>query len=261
LAKPAEYFENAPHLAGRDDIFKLTVLKDAHQRPEYHRGSAYEMGCHGWIIYYHPKIVQHLAPYVRPEHCLRTYHTIDPARVPLYNPETHIRCCLLSGAINLPIYPMRACVVKYASIGKLPNVDLLPHPGYHNNGTNTNDYLETLKYYKVAICTSSVYGYSLRKLIEATACGCRVITDLPVDDPLPEIDGNLHRIDLRPINTFAQRMGELVTRLSDSYSPEEQRHYASRAIGYYDFRVMGKRLATQIEELRNSYAAEHCLVQ
>src|SRR5690606_34111233 len=74
---PRMRFRRVNALMQRQDVFTLTVLKDAHARPEYHRESAREIGCHAWVVYYHPRIVAHLAPYVRERHLVRTYHTVD----------------------------------------------------------------------------------------------------------------------------------------------------------------------------------------
>jgi len=45
-----ERFTNVTVLKDRHDIFKATILKDAHQQPLYHRQSADEIGCHAWIV-------------------------------------------------------------------------------------------------------------------------------------------------------------------------------------------------------------------
>jgi hypothetical protein len=130
-------------------------------------------------------------------------------------------------------------------------VELLPHPGYGLIGHRTAAYLQTLSRYKVAICTTSKYGYALRKIIEATAVGCRVVSDLPVDDVLPEIDGNITRIS---IDNSTAEIASIVHDLAASYSDEQQRIYAEKAIKYYDYRRLGRQLAADIEALRRSYA-------
>lgn len=246
---PNAAFTRYQELAGVDNIFKVTVLKDSHQRPEYHRQSAEEIGCHAWIIYYHPKIVQHLATYVRPEHLIRTYHSINPDHMPITNHTTFRYGCILSGAIS-GAYPFRTRLVREKHT--LPMVDYLPHPGYHRNGCQTPQFLERLYQYKVAICTSSIYGYALRKIIEATACGCVVVTDLPSDEVLPEIDGNLVRVSP---NIEAKELGDLLTSLYRNYSPDLQRSYAEKALLWYNYKEVGKRLASDIETLRVNYDA------
>lgn len=239
-------FTSLEALKDNPSIFKLTILKDSHQRPNYHKESAQEINCHAWVIYYHPRIVQHLAPYVRPQHLVRTYHSVDASLLPPYTPKGRDRC-LLSGAVS-GAYPLRTMLVKKRS--QLPAVDFLPHPGYHRDGTHTPRFLGTLCSYKLAICTSSVFGYALRKIIEATVCGCHVLTDLPVDEVLPEIDGNLTRII--PTSSVHEVAGH-VAHLLHHYSPEKQEYFANAARRLYDYRVVGQRLAQDIERLRHNY--------
>lgn len=251
LCTPEERFINVGLLKERDDIFKVTILKDAHQKPEYHRKSAEEIGCHAWIVYYHPKIVKRLAPYVREEHLIRTYHSVDPDMVPDYSSKRDK--CLLSGYIHGMVYPMRSQIMLIGN--QIPGLETLKHPKYHANGTNTNRYLELLSRYKVAICTSSIYGYALRKLIEATACGCMVITDFPVDDHLPFVSENLFRIDLEPRHNFAVRLKELVEECYQLYNPILQESLAIKTKQFYSYQTLGYKLASDIENMRVNYAA------
>jgi hypothetical protein len=244
--EPKARFSNVTALSSRPDIFKLTILKDAHQRPLYHEQSAKEIGCHAWIVYYHPTIVSHVAPYVRIRHLVRTYHSLDALCVPQYN-AYRPNGCLLSGAVS-NAYPLRQRLARRGQ--RLRHIDYLPHPGYHRKGSATPAFLQTLSRYKVAICTSSMYGYALRKLIEATACGCKVITDLPTDEVLPLIDGNLYRI---PSNSEPGFVDRLAKKLCDDYNPKEQEHYSKLAIDYYDYRSLGIKLTNDIEALRCSY--------
>ena len=243
-------FHNVEVLKDRDDLFKLTILKDSQQRPKYHLKSAEEMGVNAWIVYYHPRIVAHLAPYTRPEHLIRTYHTVRPERVPTYSP-LRLDKALLSGATG-SVYPVRTTLVnkKKRNPNSLKCIEYLPHPGYHAKGTDTDNYLKTLSRYKVAICTASIYGYALRKLIEATACGCRVITDLPSDEILPGIDENLVRIT--PTTSLETIVG-IVEQEIKSYDPDRQERLAERAKDTYDYRRVGAKLVSDIEALRRSY--------
>lgn len=246
---PQEKFIGVEELAKSDHIFKLTILKDAHQKLDYHKQSAEEMGCHAWIVYYNPRIVAHLAPYVRPQHLIRTYHSIDPTLVPDYS--TKVRGgCLLSGAVS-GAYPLRSRLIK--DVKYLPATTILTHPGYRRDGCHTPKFIQTLSHYKVAICTSSIYGYALRKIVEATACRCMVITDLPSDEVLPEIDDNLVRI---PHEATAQEVGRILTQLYSSYSPEKQNYFSEKAKKFYDYREVGKRLAYDIERMRLAYKGD-----
>lgn len=239
-------FTGITALRDRPDIFKVTVLKDAHQNPRYHAESASEMGCHAWITYYHPHIVKRLAPYVRQEHILRTYHTVNARDIPEYTPDNRSGC-LLSGAIS-EAYPLRSRLFK--GYNKIPKTDLLRHPGYHNQGSVTPSFLRLLSGYKVAICTCSKYGYSLRKITEAVACGCVVITNLPSDDYLPDIDASLVRV---PSEITVEGMAKVVSHQLKEYDAQKQRHYAELAKVRYDFRFETSLLAMQIEELRMNY--------
>lgn len=241
-------FSNVGHLASRPDIFKVTVLKDAQHDLHFHRDSAAEMGIHAWVHYYHPRIVSSLSSYVRPEHMIRTWHTIDKRSVPFYHPAGR-RGALLSGAIHGKYYPLRLRIKR--NVSRLRNTEYLEHPGYGVGRSCTNEFLQTLAKYRVAICTSSIYGYALRKIIEATACGCVVITDLPVDDRIPDIDGNLIRV--RP-DIAIERLSEIIDAACDGYDHHRQAEFARLAIKRFDYLWEGVRLAGEIQYMRQKYA-------
>lgn len=242
-------FNNVEALAKRTDIFKVTILKDSHQRPLYHRQSADDIGCHAWIIYYHPAIVYFNANYTRPNNYVRTYHTLNSDLVPSFNTKlTERKGALLSGAIS-GAYPLRIRLVN--ELKALPETTYLPHPGYHMRGCATADFLNTLNSFRVAICTSSMYGYALRKIIEATACGCIVLTDLPSDEVLPEIDENLVRI--HP-SISSQEISGILKTLYSTYNVDRQLLFAHKAMRYYDYRTMTKKLVEDIERMRVNYS-------
>lgn len=240
---PDAWFVGLSALRRNQDVFKVAVLKDAQQTPEYHRWNAEEMGVHAWIVYYHPRIVRHLAPYIREEHLIRTYHSLDAGVVPPF--DSNRDGCIITGAVG-DAYPLR----KRLADARLAGVTYLKHPGYALAGCATPAFLRTLSRFKIAVCTSSIYGYALRKIIEATASGCVVVTDLPVDETLPEIDGNLVRV--HPGIALA-RLAALLERLASWYDADRQRHYAERAKAYYDKKAVGLRLAVNIEALRSCY--------
>jgi len=246
---PRMRFRGIQTLRNYNQIFKVTVLKDAHNEGYYHRHSAEEMGVHAWIVYYHPYLVQRVAPWIRLRHCIRIYHSVNPEDIPQYDGDRPWGC-LLSGAIS-GCYPLRMRLARDRE--KIPACDHHKHPGYHANGSHTPDYLKTLSRYKVALCTCSKYGYALRRIFEATACGCRVITDLPADDVLPVIDTNLIRIS--PVETTG-RIAELVAEAIQTYNPEVQHRFATAAQEYYDYRVAGRRLAQAIQAMKLSYREE-----
>lgn len=249
---PDAKFQNVEVLKNMADVFRVTILKDAHQRPRYHMQSAEEIGCHAWITYYHSDLVKHLASYVRKEHLIRTYHTLDRHVVPQFNRHRADRA-LLSGAVSR-FYPERVEMVK--NLRSYRRVDWHRHPGYHVNGTNTPEFMKLLSNYKVAICTSSIYGYVLRKIIEATACGCVVITDLPHDEVLPEIDGNLIRMpryDIKRRLAMRREYSDAVQAAVESYDHARQAHFAELAINEYCHIRQCHLLADNIDRLRRGY--------
>lgn len=249
---PAMQFREVEVLKEREDIFKLTIVKDAQHDNQFHRQAAEEIGCHAWIVYYHPDIVCRLAPYVRREDVVRTFHSLDKDIVPAYSAER--QGCLLSGAMSR-VYPLRERLARCAN--RLPACDVLPHPGYHRRGCETPSYFKTLARYKVAICTSSIYGYALRKIIEATAAGCVVLTDLPKDDVLPHIDGNLVRIQG---NEVIGAIEGIIREIYAGYDPDRQENYSLLAKKFYDYREQGIRLVKDIEQMRGRHAlATRCV--
>jgi hypothetical protein len=248
---PAMRFTHVEELKARPDIFKGTVLKDAQARPEYHRESADEIGCHFWVVYYHPRIVKHLAPYVREEHLIRTHHSVDASKcisslekIGLRKTENR---CLLSGAVS-SAYPLRTRLFRESHL--IPGCQVLRHPGYHRDGCQTPEYLRTLNGCKVSICTSSIYGYCLRKIIESVACSCAVVTDLPVDEVLPEIDECLIRV---PSSIPTKEIAGIAQKCYDVWDPAKQSHYANLAKSRYDWKEVGRRLSDDIEAMRLSY--------
>lgn len=241
---PKYQFHNLDCLKERDDIFKVGILKDAHNDADVHKQFAEETGLHARIVYYDPAAVRRVAPYTENETLIRTFHTVDPKVVPEYSAIR--QGCLLSGAASGKAYPLRRRLFRT----QLPRTTLLKHPGYHRRSCQTPKYLEILSKHKVAICTSSIYGYALRKIIEATACGCIVVTDLPKEDRLPGIDDNLVRI---PRHIHPKKVESLLNELYHTYNSERQENFAEIACSFYDYRAMGKLLSANIEKLRKHY--------
>jgi hypothetical protein len=236
-------FQHTAELRGRRDIFKLIVRKDAHQRQDYNKESADEVGVHAWVVYYDPRVVHHLSPFMRPQHIIRTWHSLEPSLVPPFSAERS--GVLFSGALG-NAYPLR----NRMQTMRLPECTYLPHPKYHRRGCATPEFLRTLSKFRVAVCTSSRYGYVLRKMVEATACGCTVFTDLPTDEVVPGIDGNLVRVHPdTPERTIVGVLKEML----HNWDAGRQRHFAEEAKRLYDWRATGARLAADIEALRRGY--------
>lgn len=221
--------------------FKLTVLKDAHSLQDYHKQSAEEIGCDAWIVYYDPDTVCKLAPFVPRKRVIRTYHSLDRYCVPQFNKDR--AGCVLSGAVS-GAYPLRQKLVRSLSV--LPETAFLKHPGYRRDGCRTPDYMCELSKYKVAICTASRYQFALRKIMEATAAGCMVITDL--QEQLPHIDSNLYRV---PQDATPRMVASLIRKLLQTYDCSKQDELAYTCSLMYDYRVLCKQLANDIERMRN----------
>lgn len=246
---PLETFTNVSSLREHPEVFKVGVLKDAHSDAHLHIDSANEAGLHAWVVYYHPTIVAAQAPYVRPKHLIRTYHSIDEDLVPPFSQRRSQSVGLLSGAVS-GAYPLRSRLALACENQSMRHLTYRKHPGYRRDGCHTPEYLKLLSTYRVAVCTSSRWGYAVRKIIEATAAGCIVVTDLPKDEVLPCIDGNLIRVET-DINS--RELDELVGDLCERYDAGMQQSWSTLAQTWYDFRAVGKRLADDIEKLRVSY--------
>ncbi len=269
-------------------LFKVGVVKDAQSNHDLHTNLANQAGVHAWVCYYHPRIVKHVAPYLRERDLIRTYHTLDFYALPKEWRKTLLSCvdvkelsvtgslmpelntvthgaytnhpssfppekrlgCVVSGAVS-GAYPLRQRIIQAINDGTLRNVGYMRHPGYQKERCHTPDYLKMLCSFEVSICTASKYGYALRKIIESTACGCKVITDLPVDEVMPEIDGNLIRV--RPDVTVEELKG-VIKQAVDTYDRVLQTRYALKAVAYYDYRNIGASLSNLISEHASRYS-------
>lgn len=219
--------------------FKAIVVKDAASSLAYQAKMYRTIGAHAAITYYHHASIRRNAEWLRTVPLIRTYHSVDAddlAGIPWRDDR---RPLVVSGALSTA-YPLRQRVVRDA---KILGVDVLKHPGYGNRGPVTPAYCRMLAGYKVAIATASMYGFALRKIIEAVAVGCTVVTDLPAYDVLPEIDGALVRV--KPtINP--PELASVLTAAVTAWDPLERRAWAQTARATYDYRALGRRLSASI---------------
>jgi hypothetical protein len=231
---------------GESGIPAFTVLKDAAGWHETQFWCASMIHATALALYYHPAVVDNVAPWSRHYPKIRMHHTIDISVLPpaLDRPR---RRGLVSGA-RASCYPVREMAFDQA--GYL-SIDVLPHPGYGNYRSFTPGYLETLVNYKVHVATASDYGFALRKIIESVACGCTPITNLPEIDILPAIDDALIRI---PSTISKSRLRQIIDEAEYQWNVEERLEYARRARHYYDWRVMGQRLSLAMTE----HVGAHC---
>lgn len=239
--------------------YRFTVLKDAHAfQHQYAEFFANKIRPHAWMIYYHPAIVKHLAPFVRLKDCIRIYHSVDINEVPpigdaFEERERRSNSILLSGNVHGGCYPLRHRL-EYRH-GLWDDLYVLKHPDhtYRNRRCYTPQYLKTLSNYKVHIATASRYGYALRKIIESVACGVQPITNLPVDDELPFIDDYLIRV---PTNIDDNTLMDIAREAVERWDADQANYYAIRAKIFYDYRKNAQRMLGEVEKLRKRHAKE-----
>lgn len=244
--KPEHTFRNLEPLIERDDVFRVAVFHDAGSVRRRQKLWHEEYRPHAWLCWYHETSVTTLAPHVPLDKIIRTWHVIDGDKLPEVEPRD--RTCVVSGAHVHDVYPLRTRCIEAARQGKLgPGVDLLPHPGYHYKGTTCPDFIRTLSKYRVAVCTSSLYRFALKKHIEATAAGCIVVTDLPLYDCMPGIDGNFVRV---PSGISIGELRDVIETTAAAWNLERQRAFARAAVQRYDYRAEGTRLAHELDAWR-----------
>lgn len=226
-------------------VFRGTIVKDMWRDHEWTRAWHKALNPHVYLHYYNPQQVMRLYPWIRPEQLIRIWHTLDADKVPEVNYEAKQDVALLSGATGWA-YPLRTRLFQ----ANLPNVHTLRHPGYGNTGSHSQRFLEVLCRYKVAICTSSIFCCTLRKPIEATACGCVVITDLPPEEAYPAIDGNMVRV---PCDITDADMKKVVDKCIREYDPARQAKFAVLARRTFDYLRVASFAAYYIEEKRREW--------
>jgi hypothetical protein len=216
----------------------VSVLKDAGSiRDKHQRFLCDEIDADIIVIYYDKHIVESLNPWTKKKKLLRTFHSLDLTKVPKSIPK--IDKGVVSGARNKSIYPGRDICIENASD---LNLDIIKHPGYHNNKCYTNEFMQEISKYKVSICCSSIYFFALRKIIESVACGCTVITDLPYKCVIPGIDDYLIRIDLNSVSDIKKTIKTSIDHYDHGAAME-----ASTICGQmYDYRSVGNVLNENI---------------
>lgn len=240
---PAHCFDEWEYLLERDDILRVAVFHDAGSARKEQVRWHQEFRPHVYLTWYHPQSVVDLAPHVPYGSIVRTYHVVDPATTPVVRERDG--GIVISGAYVPDVYPLRTRACLAVADGTLgPRAVRLEHPGYAQTGTRSHEFAVELAKYRVAVCTASSYKFALRKIFEATAAGCRVVTDLPTYDHLPEIDGNLIRVrsdvsiaDLRAICEEG----------CEAWDLDRQLHFAKAALWRYDWRREARYLADTLE--------------
>lgn len=231
-------FNRISALASHRDIFKVSVVKDCPGVYDRRRGWCEEIKTDAALLYYHPESMLAVSPWLAQYRLMRTWHTIDAERCcELLQSEEPRKNCVVSGANHPAVYPLRSLVVRKAhKIG----FDVLTHPGYEIRRCDSARYQSELAKYKVHLATASIYGFSLRKIIETVAVGTVPITNLPAYDELPEIDGALHRVDS---NIATSSLKLIAQDLAERWNSPERLEWARRCWDFYDWRVRTKALS------------------
>lgn len=218
--------------------FVAGVVKDAGPgNTTYHRLFCEEIGAKAIVTYYHARSVNQFSPWMERYPQLRTYHSVDGETLrSLVMGDLRMRgYAVITGAVS-SAYPLRQRVIMGAT--KI-NCAVLPHPGYSNKKNCTPEYLNTIAGYRVHVATASAYGFALRKIIESVAVGTTPVTDLPLFDRLPFIDGAIVRV---PAGASIEDVDEAVRYANANWNLQERLRYAELAARFYDWREMGARL-------------------
>lgn len=236
------HFHDIDYLRRRPEIIKVCVVKDAGTATDYQREMCDRVGANIVVHYYHQDSILPLSPWLRLYKLVRTYHTVDSSFVRSIEWPAERGVAVVTGACSQKVYPLRHYLFhNAAALGIVAH----KHPGYGNRKCWTPEYLEMLATYRVHLATCSAYKFSLRKLMESVAMGCIPVTNLPIYDCLPEIDGAMVRIDDRLPGEY--NFKRMIRRLAMDWDERKARHWQERCLAYYDYRAAGKRLSSDIE--------------
>lgn len=223
---------------GESDIPAYTVLKDAWGWLPEQSKLASDIKAAGLAVYYHPNVVRHVAEWTDDYRLLRIYHSVDADLIRSL-PQQERKRAIVTG-MNAKCYPLRR--LAYRNAERL-GLEQIKHPGYGNRGADTPNYLRTISQYKVHVATASQWEVCFRKIIESVACGCTPITNLPIYDTLPEIDGALVRV---PTDISVPELARVIQQAVDSWDAAERAKWAEKAMAFYDWRNAGRRLSEML---------------
>ena len=238
-------FAGLDALRARSDLLKICVVKDAGSVRRYHFHHCEEVSATAVMNYYHERSVLELNPWLRRLPLIRTYHSIDADFCRDLPFTAGRKRAVVTGATSA-VYPVRERVMKAVLADRSLGIDVYGHPGYHNRGHHTPDYLRMLSGYRVHVATASRYGFALRKLFESVSVGCTPVTNLPEYDVLPEINGALFRVSE---NASVAEVLDAVAAADQSWNLDERLAWAQKAWAFYDWRAIGVRLSGLIDAL------------
>jgi len=229
-------FTNYDWLGRQPHIFRATKHADPWGHPEKHAEWHRRFNPDVILVRYEVPRVLQIAPYLDEKRLLRIHHSVTREYCPEITSASRDRVCLLSGAVNPRIYPMRARL--WREVRELPRWEdvfsIRPHHRWsRTGGSAVPAYMRDLARHKVMFVGTSRWHVAFKKHYEGTAAGCIVVTNLPTSDRVPIIDENLVRV---PDTISAAELRDLCLGLADAWDEERQRELARRTIGRYDYR-------------------------
>jgi hypothetical protein len=236
-------FSNLGVLREATGILKLVIIKDAGTFQKAYEEFFDEVRPDYAVTYYEEAAVRKLNPWIPAGlPFVRIHHSVDAELIRHIGLGGERAGVLVSGARGW-CYPLRNAAAKEA--GNL-GWDVLPHPGHHNRGAFTQEYLARLVGYRVHIATASSFGFALRKIIESVACGCTCVTNLPATDVLPEIDRFLLRVHQA---AEVRELHRICHRACVTWNQPARLQAAEVALARYDYHEVCKRFDSDVMAL------------
>ncbi|MEX0717774.1 MAG: glycosyltransferase [Planctomycetaceae bacterium] len=159
--------------------------------------------------------------------------------------------CLLTGAVDPDVYPLRTRLARLIAAGRLQGAEVLPHPGYRLDSpaaceAQERRYAEMLGRTKLVLTTGSRYGYGLAKYPEAALAGAGLAGDVPPDFA-ETLGPHMVRLSLEDSDQ------ELCAKVREALADDEQlRGLAARgqlaAAEAHSMELYAERLVTAIRE-------------
>lgn len=235
-------FTNWEWVGQQEGILRCTKHADPWHHFEEQKHFQRVFNPHAVLVRYEPDLVSRCAPYMKRELMVRLYHTVTREFCRPVREKGRDRICLLSGACHGVVYPLRTRI--WREVRQLPDWEKtfthrVHHRWLHSGGSAVPGYMEQLARYKVAFVGCSKFLAAFKKLYEATAAGCIVVTNFPETDRVPVVDENLFRV---PSDISAEALQEICRELAFIWDEEKQKDLAQRTIARYDYRVEAARI-------------------
>ena len=235
-------FTNFDWLGRQPGIFRATKHADPWGHPEKHREWQKRFNPDVILVRYEIARCLRIAPYLDRKKLMRIHHSVTRQYCPEVSGIARHRICLLSGAVNARIYPMRSRL--WREVRELSSWDgvftIRPHHHWsRTGGSAVPDYMMELARHKVMFVGTARWKVAFKKHYEGTAAGCIVVTNLPTTERIPVIDENLVRVT---DDISAGELRDLCLDLADGWNQERQRDLAERTVRRYDYRSEASRI-------------------